>query len=175
MKLIVWLWNPWKEYENTRHNAGFLFLDWLKNELQIPKEFEDTPKMKAQSLETTWNWEKTVFLKPQTYMNLSGESVLKMMSFYKIPKENIIVIFDDISLEPWKIRFRESGSSGGQNGIKHIISQIGEDFKRIKIGIWLNPKWQVTDWVLGKLTSEEQDHLEKHSFPEVLKLIEKHF
>lgn len=171
MKLIVWLWNPWSQYEKTRHNAGFLFLDWLKDDLNITWDFKNESKFKGEILETFINGEKTIFLKPQTFMNLSGESVLKMMSFYKIPKEDIIVIFDDISLEPGKIRFRESGSAWGQNGVKSIIGNIWEDFKRIKIGIWQDKKWDLSDWVLSKFSDEELDMFHKEIFPQAKDLL----
>lgn len=171
MKLIIWLWNPWIEYEKTRHNVGFLFLDWLKNDLNINWYFKNEPKFKWEILETNINWEKTIFLKPQTFMNLSWESVLKIMSFYKIEKKDIIIIFDDISLDFWKTRFRESGSAWGQNWIKSIISNIWEDFKRVKIWIGQDKKWDLSDWVLSKFSSEELEKLNKETFLEVKKLL----
>ena len=171
MKLIVWLWNPWSQYEKTRHNAGFLFLDWLKDDLNIPIDFKNESKFKGKILETFINGEKTIFLKPQTFMNLSWESVLKLMSFYKIPKEDIMVVFDDISLEPGKIRFRESGSAWWQNGIKNIIANIWEDFKRIKIGIGQDKKWDLSDWVLSKFSDEELQIYHKEIFVEAKNLL----
>lgn len=175
MKLIIWLWNPWEKYKNTRHNVWFLFLDFLQEKLNISWDFEAISKFKAEILETIINWEKTLLVKPQTFMNLSGESVLKLLSFYKIEKKDIIVIFDDISLEPWKVRFRESWSAGWQNGVKSIISHIWEDFKRIKIGIWQDKRWDLADWVLSKFSEEELKKLQKEIFPEVYKLLLKHF
>lgn len=175
MKLIIWLWNPGTKYENTRHNVGFIFLDWFKNNENITHDFKMESKFQAEILETTWQWEKTLLVKPQTFMNLSGESVLKLMSFYKIPKENIMVIFDDISLEPGKIRFREKWSAGWQNGVKNIIAHIWEDFKRMKIWVWYDQKWDLTDWVLGKFSDDELNNLEKNTFPELKNHLWKHF
>lgn len=171
MKLIIWLWNPWSQYEKTRHNVWFLFLDWLKNDLDISNDFKNEPKFKGEILETQIDWEKIIFLKPQTFMNLSWESVLKIMSFYKVEKKDIFVIFDDISLEPGKIRYRESGSAWGQNGIKSIITHIWEDFKRIKIGIWQDKKWDLSDWVLSKFSDEELEIYHKEIFIEAKNLL----
>jgi len=165
MKLIIWLGNPWPQYALTRHNVGFLFLDFLVEKNNFSWDWKSESKFKAEIFETILNGEKTIFVKPLTFMNLSGESVLKLMSFYKIPKEDIIVIFDDISLEPGKVRFRETWSAGWQNGVKSIISHIGEDFKRIKIGIGQDKTWDLSDWVLSKFSSEEIEVLQKDIFP----------
>lgn len=171
MKLIVWLWNPWKEYEKTRHNVWFLFLDFLKEKLNIWEDFQKEDKFKWEIISTFINWEKTILLKPQTYMNLSWESVIKIMNFYKIDISDIIVIFDDISLESWKIRFRRSWSAGWQNWIKSIISNIWENFKRIKIGIWQDKRYNLSDWVLSKFNLEELQDLQKQTFLEVYDLL----
>lgn len=171
MKLIIWLGNPWNEYEKTRHNVWFLFLDWLRNELNITSDFKNESKFKALILETNISWEKTILLKPQTFMNLSWESVLKIMSFYKIPKDDIIVIFDDISLEPWKIRFRESWSAGWQNWVKSIITNIWEEFKRIKVWIGQDRRFDLSDWVLSKFNEEELEKLNNETFKEVKELL----
>jgi len=171
MKLIIWLWNPWKEYEKTRHNIWFLFLDFLKEKLNISSNFEKEGKFKAEILQTTIKSEKVFLIKPQTYMNLSWESVLKIMSFYKIALEDIIVVFDDISLEPWKIRFRPLWSAGWQNWIKSIISHIWENFKRIKIWIGQDKRYDLSDWVLSKFSDEELQNLQKNTFNEVFDLL----
>lgn len=171
MKLIVWLWNPWKEYENTRHNAWFLFIDWLKNDLNLVWEFKNDSKFKWEILETIINWEKTFLLKPQTFMNLSWESILKIMSFYKIEKKDIIIIFDDISLEVGKIRFRENWSSWWQNWVKSIISNIWDDFKRIKIWIWYDKKFELSNWVLSNFNENELKQLYNDFFPEARDLL----
>ncbi len=171
MKLIIWLWNPWAKYQNTRHNVGFLFLDFLVEKNNFSGVWKEENKFKAEIFETLLHWEKTILVKPQTFMNLSGEAVLKLMSFYKIPKQDIIVIFDDISLEPGKIRFRESGSAWGQNGVKSIISHIGEDFKRIKIGIGQDKTWDLSDWVLSKFSDTEKNALENEIFPKACEIL----
>lgn len=171
MKLIIWLGNPWNEYEKTKHNVWFLFLDRLRNELNITSDFKNESKFKALILETNISWERTILLKPQTFMNLSWESVLKIMSFYKIPKDDIIVIFDDISLEPWKIRFRESWSAGWQNWVKSIITNIWEEFKRIKVWIGQDRRFDLSDWVLSKFNEEELEKLNNETFKEVKELL----
>jgi PTH1 family peptidyl-tRNA hydrolase len=133
MYLILGLGNPGKEYEYTRHNAGFLFLDYLSNKFNIKIN-----KIKFKGLygEGNINGEKIIFLKPSTYMNKSGESLIEAMNYYKINPTNIIVVYDDVSLELGKIRIREKGSAGGHNGIKSIIHLCNtEVFKRIKIGV----------------------------------------
>ncbi|MDD5770244.1 MAG: aminoacyl-tRNA hydrolase [Candidatus Gracilibacteria bacterium] len=173
MKLIVGLGNPGLQYEKTRHNAGFLFLDWFKNELNILNDWKNETKFKGEILETFIAGEKIILLKPQTFMNLSGESVLKIMSFYKIEKKDIIVIFDDVSLDFGKIRFRESGSAGGQNGVKSIIQNIGEEFRRIKIGIGQDRRFDLADWVLSKFSEEELKKLNEEIFIEVKSLLVK--
>jgi PTH1 family peptidyl-tRNA hydrolase len=174
MKLIIWLWNPWIMYEKTRHNVGFLFLDWFIKDLNISENFQYESKFQGEIVEYILNWEKILFLKPQTYMNLSWESVSKVIHFYKIDLANILVIYDDISLPPWNIRFRESGSAWWQNGIKNIILHIGENFKRIKIWIGQDKKWDLSDWVLSKFYEHEQDKLNNETFIEAKKLVFKH-
>lgn len=149
MKLIVWLWNPWKQYEQTRHNVWFIFLDKFISENNF-SEFKLETKFKWETSEGRFNWEKTILLKPQTYMNLSGESLKKIVDFYKIELENITVIYDDKDMDFWKTRFRNTGSAWWHNWIKSIISHFSKDFKRIKIWIWYDIKYDVSDWVLGK-------------------------
>jgi len=173
MKLIVGLWNPWEKYALTRHNVGFLFLQWY-GQYQKLGSFEKNAKFNANILEMSYKWEKTFLIQPLTFMNLSGESVLKLLSFYKIQKKDIIVIYDDISMEFGKIRFREKGSAGGQNGVKNIITHIGEDWKRIKIGVGYDQKYDVTSWVLSQFSPEEHDKLQKEIFPKVEILLREH-
>jgi len=134
--LIVGLGNIGKEYEGTRHNTGFIFLDELLKNLAIKDDFREEPKFKAsiQKIEEFGN--SLILAKPSTFMNLSGEAVSKIINFYKIPLENLIVIYDDIDLPLGKIRIRENGSAGTHNGMKSIIECLGsEKFNRIRIGI----------------------------------------
>lgn len=171
MKLIIWLWNPWSKYEKTRHNIWFIFLDWLVNKENLSWEWKNESKFKSEIFETTYNFEKTILVKPQTFMNLSWEAVLKIMSYYKISKEDIIIIFDDISLEPGKTRFRATWSAWGQNWVKSIILNIWEDFKRVKIWIWQDKRFDLADWVLSKFSEEELEKFNLEIFETALRII----
>ncbi|MCM1545066.1 MAG: aminoacyl-tRNA hydrolase [Ruminococcus sp.] len=157
--LIVGLGNPGKKYEFTRHNAGFLFIDLFaeKNGFKI-----DRLKFKSLMADARIGGHRCLFLKPQTFMNLSGEAVRDAAEFYKIPPENIIVIFDDISLEPGKMRIRRKGSAGGHNGIKNIICHMNsENFPRIKIGVGAkpHPDFDLADWVTSPFSKTELKEL----------------
>lgn len=159
--LIVGLGNPDKKYENTRHNAGWLALDYIADKLDC-----SVNKLKFKSLVGTCEigGAKVMLMKPTTYMNNSGQAVVEAMNFYKIPAENVIVIFDDISLDVGKMRIRSKGSDGGQKGMRSIISLSGSQaFPRIKIGIGAkpNPDWDLADWVLSKFSDNEIKELEK--------------
>lgn len=153
MKLIVGLGNPGVKYEFTRHNAGFLMLDFYARE----KGFEIKKlKNKALVAEQFINGEKIIFVKPQTFMNLSGDSVLALAEFYGIDNEDIFVVYDDISLPVGKIRIRRKGSAGGHNGIKDIILKLdGDDFPRLKIGVSANGDKDLVDYVLGNFSKED--------------------
>ena len=151
--LIVGLGNPGKEYHNTRHNAGFCVIDELVKDLGI-----ELDKKKYNALYTIYDNgnRKYLFVEPQIYMNSSGEAVFKLCNFYKIRSENIIIIYDDMDLPLGKLRLRNSGSSGGHNGVKSIISLMNtDDIKRIRIGISKNKNDDVIDYVLGKFKGEE--------------------
>ena len=153
--LIVGLGNPGLQYENTRHNVGFMAIDTLAKKNNI-----DVKKVKFKSLYGEGNIEgkKCVLLKPSTYMNNSGEAVVEAMNFYKIKMENVIIIYDDISLEPSKLRIRRKGSAGGHNGIKSIIYLTSrDDFPRIKVGVGNkpHPNYSLADWVLSNFKPEE--------------------
>ena len=157
--LIVGLGNPGRQYEGTRHNAGFFVLDTLAEQCGVKI---DRIKFKGLTASTTLAGKQVLLLKPSTYMNLSGESVREAMQFYKLTPEQVILIFDDISLPPGKLRIRRKGSDGGQNGVKNIIYLTGSDtFPRIKIGIGAkpNPQWDLADWVLSRFTQEEMQEL----------------
>ena len=157
--LIVGLGNPGREYEKTRHNAGFRALDILADQLGTKVD-----KLKYQGLYAQVNYEgkKLFLLKPQTYMNLSGRSVLQLSAYFNIPPQRIIVMFDDISLEPGRLRIRADGSAGGHNGIKSIIQEVGsQEFPRVKIGVGAkpNPKFDLADWVLSTFSANEEKAL----------------
>lgn len=154
--LIVGLGNPGKDYERTRHNAGYRVLDLLSAKLGCKV---DKAKFQGFYGQTTYAGKKLYLLKPLTYMNLSGRSVLQMSAYYKIPPQRIIVLFDDISLEPGRLRIRADGSAGGHNGIKSIISELGcQDFPRVKIGVGAKPHEQqdLADWVLSAFSANEE-------------------
>ncbi len=176
MYLIAGLGNPGSEYNMTRHNIGFATIDYIadKYNIQIKKL-----KYKALFGETNIKGEKVLFVKPQTYMNLSGESIRDFCSFYKIPPENVIIICDDISLPPGKVRIRRKGSAGGHNGLKSIIYQLNsDDFPRIKIGVGSpeHKEYELADFVLGRFTKEEIPVLEESiikSCKAVFEIIEK--
>ena len=158
--LIVGLGNPGKEYAATKHNCGFLAIDRIAQALGCKID-----KSKFQGLygQTNFQGKKLYLLKPQTYMNLSGRSVLQMSAYYNIPPERIIVLFDDISLEPGRLRIRAEGSAGGHNGIKSIIAELGsQSFPRVKIGVGAKPHKDadLADWVLSGFTASEQKALE---------------
>ena len=152
MKLIVGLGNPGKKYENTRHNIGFMAVDNLANKYSV------TFKEKFQGLygELIIDNEKILLLKPQKYMNLSGEVIRKYVDFYKIDINDILIICDDLDLEVGKIRLRYRGSSGGHNGLKNIEHNlVTQNYKRLKIGIANNKLIDTKDYVLGKFNNEE--------------------
>ena len=155
MKLIVGLGNPGNEYKNTRHNIGFMVLDKIANELN---ESFNKENFSGKYFMTNINGEKTIFLKPQKYMNLSGEVVRDYVPYYKIDLSDIIIIVDDLDLPTGKIRLRTHGSSGGHNGLKNIFSNLGtENIKRIKIGISNNKDIDTKDYVLGNIKNEEKE------------------
>lgn len=170
MKLIIGLWNPGKEYEKTRHNVWFMFLDYLKDKENF-LDFKFESKFKADISEGRIWIEKIILIKPQTYMNLSGESIRKIFDFYKLDIEDIIVIYDDLSMNFWKLRFRDKWSAWWHNGIKNIIKHFWETFDRIKVWIWFNSNFEVSDWVLSKFSEEELIDLDSSIFKETLTLI----
>lgn len=157
--LIVGLGNPGSKYEFTRHNAGFLCVDLFASENNFKI---DRLKFKALCADVRLGSQRCLFLKPQTFMNLSGEAVKEAASFYKIPPERILVLFDDISLDIGKMRIRRKGSDGGHNGIKNIIYHLGaNNFPRIKIGVGAkpHPDYDLADWVLKPFTQPELKNL----------------
>ena len=157
--LIVGLGNPGKEYEKTRHNAGWRAIDLIADKLSCKID-----KAKFQGLygQTKYAGGKLFLLKPMTYMNLSGRSVLQLSAYFHVPPQRIIVLFDDISLEPGRLRIRADGSAGGHNGIKSIIAELGsQEFPRVKIGVGAkkNEQQDLADWVLSTFSVSEEKAL----------------
>ena len=157
--LIVGLGNPGREYEKTRHNVGFRAVEMLAQKLDCKID-----KAKFQGLYSQVNYSggKLFLLKPQTFMNLSGRSVLQLSAYYSIPPERIIILFDDISLPPGRLRIRSEGSAGGHNGIKSVISELGSQaFPRVKIGVGAKPtpEFDLADWVLSGFSAKEEKDL----------------
>lgn len=158
--LIVGLGNPGTQYARTRHNCGFRTIDILAEKLGCKVD-----KGKFQGLygQTTYSGKKLFLLKPQTFMNLSGRSVLQLSAYYSIPPQRIIVIFDDISLPPGRLRVRTDGSAGGHNGIKSIIQELGSQaFPRVKVGVGAkpHPEMDLADWVLSTFSASEEKALQ---------------
>lgn len=157
--LIVGLGNPGKDYERTRHNAGYRALDVLAGKLGCKV---DKGKFQGLYSQVNYDGKKLFLLKPLTYMNLSGRSVLQLSAYFQIPPQRIIVLFDDISLEPGRLRIRAEGSAGGHNGIKSIISEVGsQEFPRVKIGVGAKPhaEQDLADWVLSGFSASEEKAL----------------
>ena len=157
MFIIAGLGNPGKKYERTRHNMGFMALDLLADKYGIKV---DRLKFKALTGEGRIEGKKVLLVKPQTYMNLSGESIRDVMNFYKEPIENLIVIYDDIDIPEGSLRIRAGGSAGTHNGMRNIIYLLGDDgFPRIRVGIGGERKSDLVDYVIGKVTESEADAL----------------
>lgn len=159
--LVVGLGNPGSKYWNTRHNVGFAALDALAEQLHAKV---DRVKFQALTGQATLEGQKLILLKPTTYMNLSGDAVQAAAKFYKIPPERILVMFDDISLDPGRLRVRKNGSAGGHNGIKSIISRIGsQEFPRVKIGVGAkpHPDYDLADWVLSTFPYDQREFMDE--------------
>lgn len=157
MFLIVGLGNPGIEYNKTFHNIGFMTVDFMLEDLEVLAK-----KNECQSItyHTNINGEKVIFAKPQTFMNLSGNAVLALKNKYKLDDKDILVIADDIDLEPGKTRYRENGSGGTHNGLRNIVQNIGTDFKRVRIGIGRG-KGDLADFVLSKISNDTMQILEE--------------
>lgn len=161
MYVIAGLGNPKKEYENTRHNIGFTVIDMLAERHGIRL---NELKHKGLLGRGFINGEKVILVKPLTYMNLSGECIREVLDYYKVDaKENLIVLHDDISLEPGTVRIRKKGSAGGHNGLKNIILHLGHDtFQRVKIGVGGKPEgYDLADYVLGHFSKQEKELMEQ--------------
>ena len=158
--LIAGLGNPGSRYENTRHNAGFLAIDRIAAKAGVSI---DRLKFKGLTTQAEVGGQRVLLLKPSTFMNLSGQSVREAMTFYKLPPERCLILFDDISLEPGRLRIRAKGSDGGHNGMKNIIYLSGHDtFPRVRLGVGKkpNPQWDLADWVLSRFTPAELKELD---------------
>ena len=168
--IVAGLGNPGREYEETRHNAGFLAIDFVAEKLGAKI---NRAKYNALCAEVKIGDKNVLLMKPQTYMNLSGTSICEAAAFYKIPTDRILVLCDDITQKPGKIRIRKSGSAGGHNGLKNIIVYGGSDqFPRIRIGVGEkpNPEYDLADWVTGKMPVEDKKAIEAR-FPDIEKAI----
>lgn len=154
MKMIVGLGNPGREYEKTRHNVGFMVMDRIADVFNVSI---DMKKFNGEYVKFKYQGEDVILLKPMTYMNNSGESVIQIMNYFKIDVSDFLVIYDDMDMPVGKLRLRESGSAGGHNGVKSIIAHVGtQNFKRIRIGIDKHPRIKVVDYVLGRFNKDEQ-------------------
>ena len=159
MYIIAGLGNPGKKYENTRHNIGFITLDVIAEKLDVKVN-----RIKFRSLvgEASFSGRKVILVKPQTYMNLSGEALREVMNFYKIPADHLIVIYDDIDIPTGTLRIRKKGSAGTHNGMRNIVYQLNDDgFPRIRIGMGRERRSDLRDFVTGGFTKEEKPLLEE--------------
>ena len=157
MKLIVGLGNPGKKYELTRHNSGFRVLDLFAEMVRVDIDRED---FKGEYGKFKLDNEDIILFKPMTFMNLSGTAVREIVNFFKIDKEDIVIVYDDMAINPGDIRLRLKGSSGGQKGMQNIIENLGsEEIKRIRVGIG-EPEYDAIDYVLGKAKGEEAKALD---------------
>ena len=157
--IVVFLGNPGPKYRDTRHNAGFMAADAMEKKLGVSI---NQLRFKSLTAQATLGGEKVLLLKPQTYMNLSGESVSPAAAFYKVPPEHIIVVSDEVSLPIGKLRIRKSGSAGGHNGLKNIIAMLGTDaFPRIRMGVGAPPHadYDMADWVLSSFKNQDADDM----------------
>ena len=182
MKIIVGLGNPGKQYEGTRHNIGFAIIDNLRQEFGFP-EFESNKKFNAEISKNHIGQIETLLAKPQTFMNLSGESVQAVLDFYKLSPEDIVVIHDDLDIASGKYKVAQDSSSAGHNGVQNIIDKLGtQKFKRIRIGVGeetaegaIKCRLGAHDFVLGKFTPEEKEKIsaiEKNILEEIKKLLQ---
>ncbi len=161
MKLIVGLGNPGAQYEKTRHNAGFMALDFLQEHYGFDK-FKTLDKGKSLMTKGEITGEKVILLKPQQFMNLSGIATAAVAQFFKIPRDNVIAIYDEVAINLGHIRIRPDGSAGGHNGVKSLIEKLGgDDFTRLRIGIKPHEPFpgELSDYVLGRLSTDESDEI----------------
>ena len=161
MYIIVGLGNPTRQYEGTKHNVGFDTIDYLIDEYQIPSSGTGHKALFGKGMIAG---QKVIVAKPMTYMNLSGESVRELVNYYKVdPESELIIIQDDIDLEPGQLRIRKQGSAGGHNGLKDIIGRLGtQNFMRVKVGVGAKPKgWDLADHVLGRFSADDRKRVDE--------------
>ena len=160
MKLIVGLGNPGAEYDNTRHNIGFDVIDELSRKHNIPVRSMEKHGLVGQGMIGS---DKVMLVKPQTFMNISGVCVAGLVDYYSLDMEDVIIIYDDVTLDIGKIRLRPHGSAGGHNGIKSLINELGtQEFQRIRVGVGKKPvHYDLADWVLGHFKKEEREVMDK--------------
>lgn len=159
--IVVFLGNPGTKYNGTRHNAGFMACDALERELKVSV---NRLRFKALTATVSIGGEKVLLMKPQTYMNLSGEAVIQAVKFYKVPADHVIVVSDEVALPIGRMRIRKGGSAGGHNGLKNIIAQLGTDqFPRIRMGVGSppHPDYDMADWVLGVFRNQDAADMEE--------------
>ena len=160
MKMIIGLGNPGKEYAQTKHNVGFMVIDAIADELNVAVE-----KKQCQALTQTANWDgqKILLVKPQTFMNLSGQAVMELLHYYNDRIDDLLVIHDDLDLPPGQLRFKQGGGAGGHNGIKNIIAHLGtQEFPRIKVGVGDKPpRMDLADYVLSRFSKEDREKMEQ--------------
>lgn len=165
MFLIVGLGNPETRYQNTRHNVGFQFCDYLQKQIDSSVSFASNQRFDAELLTLNWRQEKLMLLKPQTYMNNSGFAVNKVSGYYNIPEEQVVVVLDDVDLPLGKIQIKFGGGSAGHNGVKSVRKELGTaDFVRLRVGVGRpgeDSKMDLSSWVLGKFADEELAELDK--------------
>lgn len=160
-----------------------MFLDFMLDYPLSPSElrnnsypsFKYEAKFKADISSWSYKWEKTLLVKPQTFMNLSGESLMLIKNFYKLSPEDFIIVYDDMSMDFWKVRYRDTGSAWGHNGIKDIIRVFGQDFPRVKVGIWLDKRYNVSNWVLSKFDEEELIDLDNEVYNKIEEKLKEEF
>ncbi len=173
MQLIVWLWNPWDQYRDTRHNLGFIFLDTFREDHNF-SEWKYESKFTAEIASWVLHGEKVLLVKPQTFMNLSGESLQKICHYYKLGAENLMVIYDDKDMDFGKVRIREKWSAGWHNGVKSIIKYFGDSWKRIKVWVGKTPEtYDTSDWVLSKFCEEELMALDNEIYENISQALKK--
>ncbi len=173
MKLIVGLGNPGKEYKNTRHNVGFSFIDYYLNNHNITDKW--ISKFDSKYIQTVINGEKTIFLKPQTYMNLSGNSVRKVVDYFGIDLDDILVVSDDLDLNVGNFKLKLYGSCGGHNGLRDIENKLGtSDYKRLKIGISKDKDVDTKDYVTSDLSKHDKEII-KSLFKDLCEVVDDYF